>query len=54
MLPVSRNCVVSLSGLKAKPELNGKTGLAVRFVPEKGRWQAPWQLEGVESSQLRA
>ena len=35
---------VRIQGIAARPELNGRTGDAVRFVRSKGRWEV--QLEG--------
>lgn len=35
---VSPGQTVKLTGLKAKPELNGEVGLALYFLPDAGRW----------------
>lgn len=42
--PLHSGIRVVLEGLEARPELNGRTGLLVRFFPEKGRWAV--RLEG--------
>jgi len=37
--PVCGGASVRLARLKARPELNGELGLALRFIPGSGRWE---------------
>ena len=45
---------VELRGLQAKPELNGRRGVVVKFVSSSGRYRVQLDGEGGEAFSLKA